>query len=209
MDNKHSIILIGPLATGKSTVAEKLSELTGYRNYPVDRLKWYYRFQNGYDINQSRKILQLQGFGGLINYAHRYFGVEDLENLLSRFKGIVDLGASDTHCTNPLRCEQLVQLLEEFPNVFLILPYENTQKSIELLRTRLIQRYKGHPFKYAALDSYLEQNEEFVTSMTNQLVAKHVIYSNDRAPYMIAQEILFKSKLFNYERKDIDLPRVS
>ncbi|MEZ4938308.1 MAG: hypothetical protein R2799_12035 [Crocinitomicaceae bacterium] len=95
MDNKHSIILIGKLATGIS-LAKKLSAHNGYKNYPVNRCKRFYQLQNGYDINQSRKILQVNRFGGLINYAHRYFGGEDLEDLLFRFKGIVDLGASDT-----------------------------------------------------------------------------------------------------------------
>ncbi len=209
MDSKQSIILIGPMATGKTVIAEKLSELTGYYNYPVDRLKWYYRFQNGYDINKGRRVLQVQGFGGLVNYAHRYFGVEDLENLLTKFKGIIDLGASDTHCEDHVRCEKLIQLFKGYPNVFLILPYEDSQKSIDLLNSRLIKRYKNHPFKYASIESYMEKNEEFVLSMMNQHLAKHVIFANDRAPYLIAQELLFKSKLFNYERDDNDISRVS
>lgn len=206
---KNSIVLIGPMATGKSTIANHLAELTGYKNYPVDRLKWYYRFKNGYNIQESTKIFNQFGFGAMLQYSHQYFGVKDLKQLLTEFKGIVDLGAADTHCSTKERCEGLLNLFQDFHNVFLILPYKDSKKSVELLTSRLIARYKNHPTKYVAVESYIKENEEFVRSVFNQVLAKHVVYVNDRAPYLVAQEILYKSKLFNYEREGINVSRVS
>ncbi len=192
MKNAHNIILIGPLGTGKSTIAEHLSIRTGLRNIPVDKLKWYYRLNNGYDLVKSRNILRTNGFSALIDYAQSYFGPREIHAILNQFSGIVDLGASDTHSNDMRRMKELLHYLDGYPNVFLILPYPDENLTLQVLNKRLIQRYKDDRLKGPVLNTYLEKNEEFVRSTQNHVAAKHVIYTNDRSFEKIAEEIILK-----------------
>lgn len=192
MRNLNNIILIGPLATGKSTLAAHLSTITGMKNIPVDKVKWHYRFQNGYDIVKSKNILRSNGFDALLNYAIDFFGPKDLEEVLNKFSGIIDFGATDTHCNDLKRLAEIFQLLDPYPNIFLILPYEDESLSEEVLEKRLVKRLKDDPLKGPVLETYLKKNIEFLYSPNNLAVAKHVIYSNDRPFHHIAQEIFYK-----------------
>ncbi|MBC8226844.1 MAG: hypothetical protein H8E74_06855 [Gammaproteobacteria bacterium] len=198
---KDSIILIGPLGTGKSHFARTISDLTGIKNYPIDKLKWYYRFKNGYDLNESTEILKRGGFGDLINYSRQFFGFNELQKILNNFHGIIDLGASDTHVSDYKTFEYLQRLFSKFSNVFLILPYEDDEKSIELLRSRLIERYQNDRQKAPVIDTYLKLNEQFIRPESNRRLAKHIIYSNDRKENEVALEIIQKSKLYNINNK--------
>ena len=118
----NNIILIGPLATGKSTIAAKLSEITGLLNFPIDKLKWYYRFKNGYNLQTSTDILVNKGFEELIVYVEAFFGTNELKSILNEFEGIIDLGATDSYCHNLKRMRELKSFFHDFPNIFLIMP---------------------------------------------------------------------------------------
>ena len=190
--NVMSIILIGPLATGKSSVAERLSEITGMHNHPVDKLKWYYRHRNGYNLYESTKLLRTKGFPALIKYAKDFFGPKELNNILEEFHGIIDLGATDTHCEELFRLQELAAIFKRCPNVFLILPSKSVKTSITTLNERLYKRYQKDPLKFPVIESYKEMNEIFIRSKTNKLLAKHIIYTNGRTIDEIAQEILQK-----------------
>lgn len=206
---KDNIILIGPLATGKSFIAEKLSLATGLCNHPVDKLKWYYRHQNGYNLSESTQILRSQGFEALISHAQQYFGAKEIKHLLRKFKGIIDLGASDTHCQNLSRLQELNAVLEPFQNVFLILPSKDEKMSIEILNDRLETRYKQDPLKKPVIESYLRMNEIFVKSESTKMLAKHIIYTDEKPIEHIVQEILMKSNYTNYETATLNLQKVS
>ena len=189
----NSILLIGPLACGKSAIAEQLSLHSGMKNYSLDRLKWYYRYRNGYDTIKSRNLLKNQGFEALLGYAQHYFYPNDLEDILKQFQGIIDLGATDTHWRDLKKMHQVQQLLKPFPNVFLILPYEDEKLSEEVLNNRIRNRYLHDPIKSSVINTYLKMNLEFLRSQHNQTVAKHVIYTGDRPFHQVAEEIMIKS----------------
>lgn len=190
---KTNIILLGPLAVGKSTVALRLSEKIGQPNFPVDRLKWYYRLLNGYNLSEGTKVLKTKGFGSLITYASKYFGVKELENILISFKGVIDLGATDAYCDEYKKYEELKALFDEYPNVFLLLPSESLFTSQQVLIQRLKKRYQSHDFKREVLQSYLDKNNEFVEKMPHYGFAKHIIYTENKTVDEICDEILIKS----------------
>lgn len=192
MKNLHNIILIGPLATGKSALATELSILTGMRNIPIDKIKWYYRFRNGYDLVKSTNLLRCNGFDALIEYAQNYFGPREINAILQEFSGVIDFGASDTQFNDLRKLKELHFYLDKYPNIFLILPSEDEQKSKEVLDSRLRKRYKNDPLKGPVIDSYLKKNEEFIRSYQNYSFAKHVIYTDNRRVDEIAQEIIYK-----------------
>lgn len=213
MVNSHNnIMLIGPLGTGKSTISKHLSQNTGLKNFPIDKLKWFYRFKNGYDLIESSNRLLYGGFEALIEYASNFFGPKELSEILCSFNGIIDLGATDTHSTDANRLQEIEMLFENHNNIFLILPYECNEHSHQILSERLRKRYKYDELKKTVIDSYIKKNKEFLESPTNRSLAKHIIYTNDRSYDAIVEEIIYKSNLDNnqnYERNRINLQRVS
>lgn len=204
MVNKESIILIGPLATGKSTLAVHLSEMSGHKNYPIDRLKWYYRFKNGYDFAKGRSMLIEEGFAAYVNYAELFFSIKELEVILEEFKGILDLGATDTFSEDIKREKRLKEIFAHFPNIFLILPSPSNEINVSILSERIQKRYKSHEFKNDISTSYLEVNNKIIYSKLNQEIARHVVYTENRDLSEICNEILDKVTLSSAVR---GLPR--
>jgi len=200
MSGRDNIILLGPLATGKSLIAQHLSMVTGRSNHPVDKLKWYYRHKNGYDLATSTNILRNQGFEALINYAQRYFGTNDLKHLLHKFKGIIDLGASDTHCSDHAKFNELAKVFYPYQNVFLLLPSKDHSESIDILSQRLVKRYEHDELKRPVIDSYLKMNEMFIRSESTRMLAKHIVYTKGRPIHGIVDEIVQKCCLNSYHK---------
>ncbi|MBC8399808.1 MAG: hypothetical protein H8E16_22355 [Flavobacteriales bacterium] len=198
--SNDNIILIGPLATGKSSVAEKLSEITRLYNYPIDKLKWYYRFKNGYDLHISTEILKSQGFEALLSHVEPYFGPNELRKILYDFQGIIDLGASDSYCNDLRKRRKLESIFQNFQNVFLILPSQCEQICVNVLNERLVKRYENDELKAPIIDSYIKMNEKFINSDFNRKIAKHTIYTEGRSIESLAKEIARKSQFTNYER---------
>ena len=50
------IVLIGPMASGKSTIARLLEERTGLTNVPIDYIRWYYYFQHGFKLSKQEQF---------------------------------------------------------------------------------------------------------------------------------------------------------
>ena len=189
---KNSILLIGPLASGKSTIALKLSEIIEVNNYPVDRLKWYYRFNNGYNLSIGTNLLKNKGFEYLIEYANSFFGIAELKTILSQFSGVIDFGAIDTYCDNIVKYNELKSVFENYPNSFLILPTPNVETNISILSERLIKRYEYHAFKKEIVESYIEMNNVILRTQFLYKIAKHTIYIEEKDIYDLCREIISK-----------------
>lgn len=98
----------------------------------------------------------------------------------------------------------LKSIQEAFSNkdfVFLILPYENKEKTKKLLQKRMEHRdYLANKNKRLPLISRLTQrlkvdpnqvevNNEFIDSPSNLTLASHIIYTNNATPSEIAEAI--------------------
>ncbi|MGV6862391.1 MAG: hypothetical protein ACWA41_11505 [Putridiphycobacter sp.] len=203
MEYRDNIILLGPLATGKSSIATKISELTGLHNHPIDKLKWYYRHKNGYDLCKSTHILKTEGFESLLLYARQFFGLKDLKSILFTFKGIIDLGASDSYYVSDLRRDDFEKLMGKFNNVFLILPSADPEESIQILNDRLQARYENNTLKKPVIESYLKMNAAFIKCETSKKVAKYVIYTKGKTVEECAREIVGLLKYRNRLKKAV------
>ena len=63
------IILIGPMESGKSTIARLLEERIGLANVPIDYIRWYYYFQYGFKLSTQE---QFEDFEEKANYWKQY-----------------------------------------------------------------------------------------------------------------------------------------
>ena len=102
--------------------------------------------------------------------------------------GIIDFGASNSVYDDEALLAQVEKALAPYPNVILLLPSPDPDESAALLKARLIRMLNeaGKTFT----DELFQLNEYFVKHPANFQLAKIVIYTKDKTPEEICDEIL-------------------
>ena len=115
---KNRIIIIGPPTVGKSTVAEELSKQLGIKYIKLDELQEKFGYGNGKELKLVKFVLSPK--------------FDKYEK-----PSILDFGGG--HVYN----KGVKELLINYPNIFLLLPSEDSEKSNELLRKGNEERWSG------------------------------------------------------------------
>ena len=110
------IILIGPPTVGKSTIATELSNQLGIEYVRLDKLQQDYGYGEGKELELVRNVLS-----------------NDFEKYDT--PSILDFGGG--HVYN----EGINELLKNYPNIFLLMPSTDTEKSNDLLRKANEERW--------------------------------------------------------------------
>ena len=174
-------LLIGPMAARKSTVAEALAKLTGIRNVPMDKVRWYYYLNEGYSLEKDKS---LASFTEKMAY-WKPFEVIAVKRIIAEFPdAIIDFGAGHSYFTDPTQFSAVKTALAPLPNIFLLLPCENKKRALEICNQRLLLRKKAplHP-------SEIDSNRNFIEHESNYRLAKHVIYTEDQSPDEVAEKV--------------------
>ena len=114
----NRIILIGPPTVGKSTVAEELSNQLGIEYVKLDKLQEKFGYGEGKEFELVKYVLSPKF---------------DKYNESS----ILDFGGG--HVYN----KGVRELLNDYPNVFLLMPSKDSKESEELLRKGNTERWTG------------------------------------------------------------------
>jgi len=114
----NRIILIGPPTVGKSTVAEELSNQLGIEYVQLDKLQDEFGHGEGKEFELVKYVLS-----------------PNFENYNT--PSILDFGGG--HVYN----QGVKDLLNDYPNIFLLLPSKDSEKSDELLRKGNEERWSG------------------------------------------------------------------
>ena len=114
----NRIILIGPPTVGKSTVAEELSKQLGVEYIILDKLQEKFGYGDGKEFELVKYVLS-----------------PDFKKYNT--PSILDFGGG--HVYN----EGVKELLSQYPNVFLLMPSQDSDKSEELLRKGNTERWTG------------------------------------------------------------------
>ncbi len=128
---KNRIILIGPPTVGKSTVAEELSHKLRIEYVKLDKLQEKFGHGDGKEFELVKLVLS-----------------EDFEKYNT--PSILDFGGG--HVYN----DGVKELLEEYPNVILLMPSLSDQKTKEFLRKGNYERWSG--FMNTLIDAYKKDN---------------------------------------------------
>lgn len=166
---EESIILIGPSGAGKSTTAEELHKITNMPRLCLDSIA-----NRARDTGFRRKFKNADEFN--------YYMISEVlrkakdENLY----GIVDFGAGHSVYDDEEIFERVRQLLKPFKNIVLLLPDEDTEKSLSIMERRSTGDTR--------------ENRKFIESSCNAELATMTIYGNNRQPSEIAEEIIFAIK---------------
>jgi len=174
------ILLIGPIGSGKSTIAELLYMRTMLPHRSMDVLRWHYFDEIGYDRETAREKFVQDGFWGLYRY-WKPFEIYAVKRMLEDFNEcIFDFGGSQTVYEDDALFEQVRGLFAPYPHIVLLLPSPDPDESIHILHARN---------SYASEDQWAV-NEHFVRHHSNYDLAKYIAYTKDKTPEQTCDEVL-------------------
>lgn len=174
------ILLIGPIGSGKSTIAELLYMRTMLPHRSMDLLRWKYFDEIGYDRGTAREKYAQHGFLGLYHY-WKPFEAYAVKRMLDDFSEcIFDFGGSQTVYEDEALFDQVRGLFTPYPYVILLMPSPDREESIQILHARNL---------YASKEQWAV-NEIFVRHHSNYDLAKHVVYTKDKTPEQTSDEVL-------------------
>lgn len=170
----NSILLVGPMGTGKTTISKAISQ---YNNMPL------------ISFDDTKSFLELrsqrENFGKDFKRYEFFLSTSILTSLTE--PSVIDFGGGHSVYENPLMFYEFKKLLSRFKNVILILPSQNMEESLKILSERLKER---NPMTY---EKNIQTNEHFVKSACNYELAKNILYTKDKDIISIINEINYLS----------------
>ncbi|MBC8233896.1 shikimate kinase [bacterium] len=177
---RSEIILIGPMGAGKSTLGKLISEKLGLPQCPMDKYRWDYYSEIGYDHDKAKQIGEKEGFVGVYRY-WKPFEAYAVERLLSEHANcVIDFGAGHSVFEDDALFERVQKALAPYENVVLVLPSPDLDESIQILHERQ-NTEPGEGF---------DLNAHFVKHHSNHDLAKHVVYTKGKTTWETCDEIL-------------------
>ena len=174
------IILIGPIAAGKSTIGELLAKELSLPQVSMDNLRFDYYKEIGYDEALAKSIRESEGMWGLLRY-WKPFEAHAVERLLADHQNcIIDFGAGHSVYEDNGLFTRVQKALAPYKNIFLLLPSPDPDESIAILSVR---------------DEFLREtkpdiNEHFVRHRSNYELATHIVYNEGKTPQETCEEII-------------------
>lgn len=179
---EKTIILIGPMGTGKSSIAKLLAEK--YLEMP----------RIGLDNKEQLKLLydKRKKFKESKNFEFMLTGMV-LSSLTE--PAIIDFGAGHSIYESQALKEKMQEITSNFKNIFLLLPSENKEQSRKILLQRRNIKNGSHKDK---------DNWHFIIAPDNYKIATDVIYEDYKDPSCTAEEIIEQyQKNIHEEGKEI------
>ncbi|WP_420631738.1 shikimate kinase [Candidatus Leptofilum sp.] len=182
-----TIILIGPISAGKSSVATLLVEALGCPRISVDDVRWGYYEEIGYDNALAGEIRQSQGITGLLEYWKPFEAHTVVRILADHDAGVIDFGAGHSVYNDEDLFKRVQMALAPYPFVILLLPSPDKNESVAILNGRFVEMLASEGVE--ANNELLQLNEQFVRHPSNYLLAKHTVYTKDKTPDETCAEI--------------------
>src|SRR5579859_4726669 len=171
------VILIGPMKVGKSTVARLLAARLGIPRHPLDKNRWTYYREIGFDEEHARSLVESGSLDAALNYC-KPFEVHAVERHLADSQDcVVDFGAGYSVQDDPVLQERIRRALAPHPHVVLLLPCPDADQSIACLNDRVDENLRA-------------LNEHYIRHPANRSLAQAVVYTRGKTPEETCADIL-------------------
>jgi shikimate kinase len=179
---EDSIILIGPSGAGKSTIAEELAKQLKLPRLCLDRVANHYK-----DTGRMAEFTSSDDFNLFLIQE----GIKQAQEVNKQ--GIVDFGAGHSIFENREAFDKVKNLLKTFKNIVLLLPTDNIEESLNIINARSTGN--------------TNDNLHFLQSYCNKELATMVIYTKNKTPFEISEEIIetIKMRESNLDTKEQEL----
>lgn len=203
----ESILLIGPMATGKSTVGKILTQkFPELQRIKVDEYRWrFFEKYTDYSRDEEKRIRQEKGFRGVYEYWKKYEAALVTNGVRSiNSPSIIDFGAGQSVYEDPRMLVDVQRAFSGAKNVFLILPSEDKDECKRQLQERMERRQYKMIMERESQNITVEQrvneraavsqeeieiNNHFIDSLSNYTLATHIIYTNGADAREVAETI--------------------
>jgi shikimate kinase len=178
---RSEILLLGPVRTGKSTLAGLLAQQLGMPRVSLDEMRWRYYEEIGYDAELAQTIRQRGGFLALVLY-WQLFDAYSVERVLAEHPHcVIDFGAGVGVYESQEQFARVQRALAAYRNVFLILPSPDRVESLQILRERDEEPPSDLNFDF---------NAHFLAHHGYYDLAKFTVYTKGRTPTETCAEIV-------------------
>lgn len=167
---KNSILMIGPMGIGKSTISNLISSLL---NIPIISLDDRQKLVTYY--SKRKEFSNFKDFEFFLT-----------SSVLTELKEstIIDFGAGHSIYENPIMFYEFKRLISKFANIVYMIPSKDKEESIKILNEKLTYRNPD--------ERVLNDNKHFVNMHCNDEVATIKIYTKDKSSEDICREIITK-----------------
>jgi hypothetical protein len=177
-----SIILIGPVRTGKTTLVLQLASDLGLPRQSLDELRWSYYREIGFDFAYSKALEET----GRYNDRRLYWSKHDphaIQRILEDYgEGhVIDFGASHSLHEDATQLEVVRRILAPHPYVVLLLPCRDPMQSLQVLNER-----RGGPHLLYGFDL----NKRMLLHRSNYQLAKQVLYNHGKTVAETSEELM-------------------
>jgi hypothetical protein len=173
------ILLIGPHSAGKSTVGKLLAlqlKLPFLNLWEVCKKYWQ---ETGYDETLHNQAWENGRADGVYRYMMPFDAYAIKRGVTEYPQCVMELGPPQSVYDDAELFEQVRQVLKPYNHVVLLLPSEDVEESLQILKERGRVIING-----------MEINEHFVKHHSNYDLAKYIVYTKDKTPEQTSEEIL-------------------
>ncbi len=197
----RSIILIGPIGVGKSTISkiiQKQNSEFGLVHMPLDKTSEFYLNYYGYDILKGRELYKEGRYQDYLNY-RQPFNFQYIKRIFDNIDRpyLLEFGGSDTITSTEEEKEELKSLFREFKNIVLLLPSKNKICSEQILEQRLIEL--GEDERKISFLKFV--NKSLFQDSFYEEVATFTVYTEGKTPEETVSEVLEVVKSNNHSMK--------
>jgi shikimate kinase len=181
---RAEIVLIGPVAAGKSAVGALVSHALRLPHVDMDKVGDAYYEAAGFPLAELDRRMAEDFFGAYTwAKASLPFAVEGV--LRDHSDCVFSLGAIHTHFEEPELFARTKAALSPFEHVVLLLSSADEAHAVGVLRDRSL-RQRGMSWIFDGYDFF----ERWVRGPCNGELATHVVYTDGRTPEQTRDDVL-------------------